>query len=237
MTNNKPRLLLVGADDQFRSSLKSQLENEGHQVLESVDATRALELLDEQKVDLIVTDLMVPEIERLDLLTFLTHRLPEVPVIVISASATERNGIEALHRGAFDFLAQPLQREKLLLIIRQALELHDLREENRLLKEEISEQYLRRLGVSRPGRTQPGIDHALDDHGSTRDDEESADTGWFADRLLDTGIPLAEVERQLIMMALERHNGNQTRAAKALGITRNTIIYRMRKYGISQVSK
>lgn len=59
-----------------------------------------------------------------------------------------------------------------------------------------------------------------------------ADPAQLVRKLLDTGLVLSEVERRLIIAALERNNGNQTRAARTLGLTRNTLIYRMRKHGI-----
>jgi len=184
MNDGSPKLLVVGDDDHFRSSLRAQLEKAGYHVLEASDATDTLNVLNDHRVALIVAEL----------------------------------------------------NEKLLIVIRQALVLHDLQEENRLLREQRSEQYHPGWQADHRGGTpsRSVINRAaqLPDH----NERMPVDPSWLADRLLDTGISLAEVERQLIEKALELHDGNQTRAARALGITRNTIIYRMRKHGIGQTS-
>ena len=214
MKSSSPKILVVGDNSQTRILLRNQLEKAGFQVLEATDTAATLNILNYNKIVSIITDLRVPGIEGLDLLAFLTNRLPEVPVIVVSESSNDPLSIEALNRGAIEIVLLNQLNEKLPRIIHKALELHDLLEDNRLLRERITSQG--------PPEAYTG--------------SLPIDPGWLADRWLYAGLSLAEVERQLIMKALELHKGNQSRAARALDITRNTMIYRMRKYGISQVS-
>lgn len=214
MSSSNPIILVVGDNAQTRILLRNQLEKSGYQVLEATDATATLNILNTHKIVSIITDLRVPGIEGLDLLAFLTNRLPEVPVIVVSESSTDPISIEAVNLGAIEVVLLNQLNEKLPRIINKAMELHNLMVDNKLLRERINNQG--------PPKTYTG--------------SLPIDTGWLTDKLLDAGLSLAEVERQLIIKALELHKGNQSRAARALGITRNTMIYRMRKYGISQAS-
>ncbi len=214
MNSHSQKILVVGDNAQTRILLRNHLEKTGYQVLEAADTAGTLNILNYHNIASILTDLRVPGIEGLDLLAFLTNRLPEVPVIVLSESPNDAVSIEALNRGAIEIVPFDQLNEKLPRIIHKAMELHNLMEDNRLLRERINNQD--------PSESYTG--------------SLPIDPGWLADRLLDAGLSLAEVERQLIMKALELHKGNQSRAARALGITRNTMIYRMRKYGISQAS-
>ncbi len=214
MSDSNPIILVVGDNYQTRILLRNQLEKAGYQVLEAADTAATLFILNTYEIVSILIDLRVPGTEELDLLAFLTNRLPEVPVIVVSESSTNPISIEAVNLGAIEIVLLNQLNEKLPRIIQKAMELHNLMEDNRLMRERINNQG--------PPEAYTG--------------SLPIDPGWLTDRLLDAGLSLAEVERQLIMKALEQHKGNQSQSAHALGITRNTIIYRMRKYGISQAS-
>ncbi|MFO7768057.1 MAG: sigma-54 dependent transcriptional regulator [bacterium] len=154
MNEREHRVLVVDDDDSFRRTLTAQLDKAGHETVEAEDGRAALEVLENQQFDLILTDLQMPELDGLELLAELTRRLPETPVVVISAYATVDNAIEALRQGAYDFLTKPFEREELLTTVGKALEIQDLRKENRQLRSLIQEQYDLEGMVGRSGRMQ-----------------------------------------------------------------------------------
>lgn len=88
--------------------------------------------------DLIVTDIKMPEMDGLELLQHIRNRDPEIPVIVITAYATVEMSIQALRTGAYDMLTKPFEPDELIYRVRNALQHHELVDENRQLKEELS---------------------------------------------------------------------------------------------------
>lgn len=152
--SEKHRVLVVDDDDSFRRVLSAQLEKAGQEVVEAINGRDALEKLDEYDVDLILTDLQMPEVDGLELLKHLTTHRPEIPVIILTAFATIENAIEALRRGASDYLTKPFEREELLNRVSRFLEIQDLQLENRRLKALIEERYDLEGMVGKSGRMQ-----------------------------------------------------------------------------------
>ncbi len=134
-------ILVVEDDDSYRRVVATQLSREGYDVWEAGDGEAALELLVDGSVDLIVTDLQMPNMGGLELLAEITAGRPDIPVIILTAHATVENAVEALRRGAVDYLTKPVERDDLLNRVGRALELEDLRRENRRLQAMIQVEY------------------------------------------------------------------------------------------------
>ncbi len=131
------RLLIVDDDESLRDSLSLVLGAEGFDVATAADGERALAQLDTSAPDIILCDLRMPGIDGLDLLPELVRRRPDATVILMSAWATEELALEAMRRGAYDYLAKPFQPSEALLAIRKAQERERLRRETRLLRREM----------------------------------------------------------------------------------------------------
>ncbi len=121
----KDKILVVDDEENIRKSLKMILEYEGCQFLEAAGGEEALEIIDETVgLDLILLDIKLPGMDGLEVLAEIKKRPYSPEVIMISGHGTIQTAVEATKLGAFDFLEKPLQRERVLLSIRNALN-HD----------------------------------------------------------------------------------------------------------------
>jgi two-component system nitrogen regulation response regulator NtrX len=127
---------VVDDEAAIRDSLHMILEYEGYRVEEAGNGSQALSKVAERAPDAIVLDIKMPEMDGLELLKALRERGYEMPVLVISGHADVATAVEATRRGAFDFFEKPLQRERVLLSLRNAVEAWRLQSENRTLRVE-----------------------------------------------------------------------------------------------------
>jgi DNA-binding NtrC family response regulator len=128
------RILVVDDDPDIRTILADRLTARGHDLLEATDGIKALELCARELPDLMLLDLDLPGADGLTVLDRLRHESLGPTVVVITAFATIENAVEAMRRGAFDFLAKPFQPGLVELTVQKALERSELREENRALR-------------------------------------------------------------------------------------------------------
>ncbi len=129
-------VLVVDDEAAIRDSLHMILEYEGYRVEEAASGSQALTRVGERAPDAIVLDIKMPEMDGLELLKALRERGYEMPVLMISGHADVATAVEATRRGAFDFFEKPLQRERVLLSLRNAIEAFRLQTENRTLRPE-----------------------------------------------------------------------------------------------------
>jgi two-component system response regulator AtoC len=149
------RVLIVDDDAPLRESLELVLAAEGYEVVTAADADSALRRIDDSPIDVVLCDLRMPGMDGLELLPHLVRRLPAATVILMSAYGTEDLAIEAMGRGAYDYLAKPFQPSEVLLTLRKARERERLRRANQLLQREVD-----RVVGNRPivAASQPMID-------------------------------------------------------------------------------
>jgi len=131
------RVLIVDDDESLRDSLSLVLGAEGFEVMGAADGAQALAWLDASTADIVLCDLRMPGQDGLELLPELARRRPEATLILMSAYGTEELALEAMRRGAYDYLAKPFQPSEALLAIRKATERERLRRANQLLQREI----------------------------------------------------------------------------------------------------
>ena len=108
------RILVIDDEEIIHDSLKRILGRQGHEVDAAFGAPEALELLSSQAYDLVITDLMMPEINGIQLMEKLRARGQEVPVLMITGYPTIRTALQALRLGAVDYLSKPFTRQELL---------------------------------------------------------------------------------------------------------------------------
>jgi DNA-binding NtrC family response regulator len=131
-------VLVVDDDPGVRYTLREILESEGLAVEEAVDGATALAAYEARPVPLVVTDLRMPGIDGMELLRRLSA-LPRPPrVVVVTAHGSERQAVEAMKAGAYDYFRKPFEKDELLAVVRRALDAVRLAEENERLAGELA---------------------------------------------------------------------------------------------------
>jgi two-component system response regulator AtoC len=131
------RILIVDDDDALRDSLQLVLAAEGNEVAVACDAAEALRQVDAAPPDVVLCDLRMPGVGGLELLPQLARRLPGATLILMSAYGTDELALEAMNRGAYDYLAKPFQPREVIFALRKARERERLRRMGALLRREV----------------------------------------------------------------------------------------------------
>jgi two-component system, NtrC family, response regulator HydG len=134
-------ILLVDDDSSHRTMLKANLRSTGWTVLEAADGDEVLPLLARKNVDLILLDLKMKRMDGSATLAALLQAGITVPVIVITAFSSVESAVDAMKKGAFDYITKPVDIEELQLTISRALHFRALGEENRTLREQLDEHH------------------------------------------------------------------------------------------------
>jgi two-component system, NtrC family, response regulator AlgB len=136
-------LLVVDDERNIRVRLAGFLENCGHSVETAETGKEALDLLSRSgPVDLVITDYKLAELNGLELLQQIKRQAPETPVILMTAYGTIENAVAAMKAGAYDYLAKPFSLEQIQHVVERALEIRQLRAENRVLRDTLEERPL-----------------------------------------------------------------------------------------------
>ncbi len=141
----KATVLLVDDEPNIIEVLEIVLHDEGLEVLKASSAKEALELLQQNEVDIIISDIRMPDMSGVELLKEAKMIAPEVVFILITAFASTETAIDALQHGAYDYLTKPFKMEELLNIVRHSLEKKSLKREVATLKDEIGAQQGQKL--------------------------------------------------------------------------------------------
>lgn len=134
------KILVVDDEQSLRDVLSIMLKRAGYAVTSARDGEEAIELLNREIFDLVITDLRMPKIDGMEVLKAVKSASPETVVLIITAFATADSAVEAMKQGAYDYLTKPFQVDEVQLIIRNALEKRRLTTENMLLKREMASQ-------------------------------------------------------------------------------------------------
>ncbi|MGH9336587.1 MAG: sigma-54-dependent transcriptional regulator, partial [Vicinamibacteria bacterium] len=147
----KPRILVVDDEEPIRKTLRMTLEYEGYEVSEASSGQEALALIEREPSDLLFLDIKMPGMDGLEVLEKLSEK-PSAPlVIMVSGHGSVQTAVQATKLGAFDFIEKPLETERVLLAVRNALERKELVEEVGRLRPKFERRY-QMVGTS------PGLD-------------------------------------------------------------------------------
>ncbi len=133
-------MLVIDDERLTRQLCVDILEKDGISVLTAEDARSGLQKVQEHTIDVVLMDVMMPELGGLEALRILQAKAPDIPVIIITAYPSSQVAIEALKSGAYDFIAKPFPSEELINVVRRALERRHLLIENRRLLEELQQK-------------------------------------------------------------------------------------------------
>ncbi len=141
MPTNHKTILLVDDDASLRRVLAHHLTEAGYQVLTAANGKEGLDIFTSQQVEMVITDIQMPELSGLELLRRITVMSPDVIVLVITAFGSIETAVEAMKLGAYDYITKPFNREELLLTVSKGLQYTELMRENRSLKQFIESRF------------------------------------------------------------------------------------------------
>ena len=130
-------LLIADDEKNIRSGLELAFEDEGYTVVTAADGKEAWEKLQKNAIDLVITDLRMPEMDGYELLKRISAAYPTLPVIVLTGHGTIETAVETMRDGAVDFFTKPVDIDKLSLVVKKTISASSLAEQNRKLSEEI----------------------------------------------------------------------------------------------------
>jgi DNA-binding NtrC family response regulator len=139
MSDKKPTVLITDDEKSIRNSLRDILEFEDYAVLEAENGEEVFELLDENRVDLMLLDIKMHGMDGIEILSKIKDENYRFPVIMISGHGNIEIAVEATKKGAFDFIEKPPDLNRLLVSVRNALDQHRLSEENKSIKSRLPE--------------------------------------------------------------------------------------------------
>ncbi|MDH4163185.1 MAG: sigma-54 dependent transcriptional regulator [Nitrospirota bacterium] len=131
------RILIVDDEKSMRELLSILLKKEGYDVATADNGDSALQAVQQEIYDLVITDIRMPKIDGIELLKAVKELSPETVVIVITAFASTETAVDAMKLGAYDYITKPFKNEEIRLVVQKALEKRLLRKENILLRREI----------------------------------------------------------------------------------------------------
>ena len=135
------RALVVDDEEAMRHMLSLVLRREGYEVLTAANGKEALSKLESHLFDFILMDVVMPEMDGLDLLEAIKDRKVETTVIMMSAYGSLDTAVEAMKRGAYDYISKPFKPDEILLALRKADERETLRKENANLRQVVCRDY------------------------------------------------------------------------------------------------
>jgi two-component system NtrC family response regulator len=144
------KILIIDDDTSFRRILEYNLQEEGYEVLSASSGEEGLAIFEARAPNLVITDMKMNGISGIDVLSAVKKQSPDTLVIIITAFGIVDKAVEAMKLGAYDYITKPVNRDELKLVVRKALELTNLSQENKDLKKRIEnrEEFKHMVGAS-----------------------------------------------------------------------------------------
>ncbi|WP_447972953.1 sigma-54-dependent transcriptional regulator [Nitrospira sp. Kam-Ns4a] len=156
-------LLVIEDEERMRRLLELVLRPEGYDLILAKSGEDALKLLqDTPALDLIVTDLQLGAVSGLDVLEAAKRTLPDVPVLIITGYGTVKSAVEAMRKGAYDYICKPVDNEEMKIVIARALQHRRLAQDNQALRAGLHERFAFDRIVSRSPHMQEVLRLAQD---------------------------------------------------------------------------
>lgn len=152
----KSRVLVVDDEPKMSRILEIMLQKMGHDVVVAADGRSALARAQTTPLDLVVTDLRMPEMNGIELLNALRERGLAMPVIIMTAYGTVESAVDAMKHGAYDYILRPFDIDTVEIVIKRALSIQRVQDENQFLRSEIEKGWEEFIGRS------PTIQHVYE---------------------------------------------------------------------------
>ena len=134
------KILIIDDERSIRNTLRDILENEGYKVDDAENGMEGLKLVNSKKYDVILLDIKMPGMDGLEVLEH-AMKVTDTPVVMISGHGTIDTAVEAIKKGAYDYIAKPLDLNRLLITIRNALDKSTLVKETKSLKQQVPQTW------------------------------------------------------------------------------------------------
>ena len=135
------KILAIDDEQSIRESLKEILEYEKHVVDLASNGEEGIQMFQDDKFDAVLLDIKMPQMDGIEVLDKLIATSPDIPVIMISGHGTIDTAVESIKKGAFDFIEKPLDLNRLLVTLRNAMDKKNLIKETKNLKKKVSGVY------------------------------------------------------------------------------------------------
>jgi DNA-binding NtrC family response regulator len=134
-------ILIIEDEERMRRILDLVLRAEGYRLVLADSGEAGTKLVDEGGIDLVLTDLQMGRTGGFDVLDHVAKEGPDIPVVIITGFGTVKSAVEAMKKGAFDYISKPVDNEELKIVVKRALDMRRLTQENRGLHQELREQF------------------------------------------------------------------------------------------------
>jgi DNA-binding NtrC family response regulator len=141
MPERRQSVLIVEDEAKLRRLLELQLSEEGFRIRTAEDAETGLQILGKEQIDIVLSDFKLPGMTGLEFLQSARRTNGTLPIILMTAFGTVESAVDAMKAGANDYVVKPFSLAEIVMVIRKELEAHDLREENRSLREALGAKY------------------------------------------------------------------------------------------------
>ncbi len=131
-------ILIVEDETVLRESLAELLAEEGYAILQAPNGQAAYDMVIQTPVDLVLSDVRMPEMDGITLLGHLQKTLPETPVLMLTAYGTVESAVAAMRAGAYDYLLKPVQFDDVLMKVRRALDYREIAQNQRVITEQLA---------------------------------------------------------------------------------------------------
>ncbi|MGE0637021.1 MAG: sigma-54-dependent transcriptional regulator [Bacteroidia bacterium] len=135
------RILIIDDENSIRRTLRDILENEGYAIDDAPDGLEGLKLVKANHYDVILCDIKMPKMDGLEVLDKILESNSDVPVVMISGHGNIDTAVDAIRKGAYDYISKPPDLNRLLVTIRNAFEKSNLVTETKILKKKVSKKY------------------------------------------------------------------------------------------------
>lgn len=135
------KLLIIDDEKSIRKTLREILEYEKYQVDEASDGAEGIAMIQKEKYDIVLCDIKMPKMDGIEVLDKVMQVSSDTPVVMISGHGNIETAVEAVKKGAFDFIAKPLDLNRLLVTIRNAMDKSTLVTETKVLKKKVSKTF------------------------------------------------------------------------------------------------
>ena len=132
--NTMAHILIIDDEKSIRKTLREILEYENYKVEEAGDGSEGLNLLKINQYDVVLLDIKMPKMDGMEALEKIRILYPDLPVIMVSGHGTLETAVEAVKKGAYDYVAKPMDLNRLLITVRNALDKTNLITETKVLK-------------------------------------------------------------------------------------------------------
>ncbi len=143
------RILIIDDENSIRRTLRDILENEGYAIDDAPDGSEGLKLVKTNHYDVVLCDIKMPKMDGLEVLEKILALNSDIPVVMISGHGNIDTAVDAIRKGAYDYISKPPDLNRLLITIRNAFDKSNLVTETKILKKKVSKKY-EMIGDSAP---------------------------------------------------------------------------------------